>query len=63
MTAKRRRMFDKKTASPGRIRKATIANDTAATAATIPWVIGPSKKMVTGVARISKTRMSSAKNI
>ena len=51
---------DKKPASPGRMRKATIATDTAITAIIKPWMIGPSKTSITGVVTISKARKRGA---
>ena len=47
---------NKKSASSGRIRKATIATVTAATAMTKPWIIRPSKIIITGVVTISNVR-------
>ena len=63
MMAIRRVTVDKKPASPGRIRKATIAADTAAAAMTKPWMIGPSNMKITGVVTISKTRKRGAGNM
>src|SRR5450759_2414882 len=63
MIAIGRMTVDRKPASPGRMRKATIASDTAAAAVTKPWIIGPSKMRITGVVTISKTRKRGAGNM
>src|SRR5450631_801222 len=54
---------DKKTASPGRVRRPTIAVNAAAVATTTPWVIKPSKMRIAGIVTISKTRNRAAGNM
>src|SRR5262245_27662903 len=58
-----RMTLDRKPASPGRMRRPTIATDTAAAAAIKLLIIGLSRMTVAGAAKISKTRINSAKTI
>jgi hypothetical protein len=58
-----RTTLHRKPDSPGRMRRPTIATDTAAAAAIKLLIIGLSRMTVAGAAKISKTRINNAKTI